>query len=257
MATSIQTVLPDKESSRKPQKKYYRQRAHTNPLADHSFNYPVKPSAWKETYENLYDLSGLSQEDSRKKVTFADVGCGYGGLLVSLSKMFPDNLALGMEIRVKVSDYVIDRIKALRSENPGQYRNIACLRSNAMKYLPCFFDKGQLEKMFFLFPDPHFKKSKHKWRIINQTLIAEYAYVLKVGVGRVYIATDVLDLFEWMDSRLSVHPLFQKLSEEDAERDPTVSLLFESTEEGRKVSRAGGNKWKAVYQRISDPFDSV
>ena len=72
-----------------------------------------------------------------------------------------------------------------------------------MKYLPCFFEKGQLEKMFFLFPDPHFKKSKHKWRIINQTLLAEYAYVLKVGVGRIYIATDVHDLFEWMDSRLS------------------------------------------------------
>lgn len=217
----------------------------------------MSPTAWKETYKKLYELPGLSHEDSLKKVTFADIGCGYGGLLVSLSKMFPGNLALGMEIRVKVSDYVIDRIKALRTENPGQYRNIACLRSNAMKYLPCFFEKGQLEKMFFLFPDPHFKKSKHKWRIINETLIAEYAYVLKVGVGRVYIATDVLDLFEWMDSRLSVHPLFQKLSDEDVESDPTVSLLFESTEEGQKVSRAGGNKWKAVYQRISDPYDSV
>ena len=111
--------------------------------------------------------------------------------------------------------------------------------------------------MFFLFPDPHFKKSKHKWRIINQTLLAEYAYVLKVGVGRVYIATDVFDLFEWMDLRLSNHPLFQKLSEEDAERDPTVSLLFESTEEGRKVSRAGGQKWKAVFLRIPDPNDSA
>lgn len=252
MATTNETIS-QVEKNKKPQKKYYRQRAHTNPLADHSFQYAVKPSEWKETCCNLYDLS----EDSSKKVTFADIGCGYGGLLVSLSTMYPNNLALGMEIRVKVSDYVIDRIKALRSENPDQYRNIACIRSNAMKYLPCFFEKGQLEKMFFLFPDPHFKKSKHKWRIINQTLLAEYAYVLKVGVGRIYIATDVHDLFEWMDSRLSSHPLFLKLSEEDANQDPTVSLLFESTEEGRKVSRAGGNKWKAVYQRISDPYEAT
>jgi tRNA (guanine-N7-)-methyltransferase len=69
---------------------------------------------------------------------------------------------------VKVSDYVKDRIRALRLQNAGAYRNIACLRTNAMKYLPNFFEKGQLEKMFFLFPDPHFKKAKHKWRIINQ-----------------------------------------------------------------------------------------
>merc|ERR1712212_1368049 len=85
-----------------------------------------------------------------------------------------------MEIRVKVSDYVRDRIEALRKQNPGEYENVACLRSNAMKFLPNFFHKGQLEKMFFLFPDPHFKKAKHKWRIINDTLLAEYAYVLKV-----------------------------------------------------------------------------
>lgn len=36
----------------------------------------------------------------------------------------------------------------------------------------------QLRKIFFLYPDPHFKKSKHKWRIINPNLLAEYAYVL-------------------------------------------------------------------------------
>lgn len=40
----------------------------------------------------------------------------------------------------------------------------------------------QLSKMFFLFPDPHFKKTKHKWRIISPTLLAEYAYTLKIGV---------------------------------------------------------------------------
>ena len=90
---------------------------------------------------------------------------------------------IGMEIRVKVSDYVIDRIAALRSQYPGEYGNIACIRTNAMKYLPNYFEKGQLKKMFFLYPDPHFKKAKHKWRIINKTLLAEYAYVLAIGVS--------------------------------------------------------------------------
>lgn len=97
--------------------------------------------------------------------------------------MFPDAVILGMEIRVKVSDYVMDRIAALRSQHPGRYQNIACLRSNAMKYLPNYFRKGQLTKMFFLYPDPHFKKAKHKWRIINNTLLAEYAYILAENVS--------------------------------------------------------------------------
>ena len=63
---------------------------------------------------------------------------------VTLSPMFPETLMVGMEIRVKVSDYVMDRIAALRTQHTGQYQNIACLRSNAMKYLPNFFRKGQV-----------------------------------------------------------------------------------------------------------------
>ena len=79
-----------------------------------------------------------------------------------------------------MSDYVIDRIKALR-ESTNEYENIACIRTNAMKHLPTFFRKGQLKKAFFLFPDPHFKRTKLKWRIISKTLLAEYAYCLAIG----------------------------------------------------------------------------
>ena len=115
--------------------------------------------------------------------TFSIVGCGYGGFLISLGETFPDKISIGMEIRVKVSDYVQDRIEVLRILNPGKYDNIACIRTNSMKYLTNFFYKGQLSKMFFLYPDPHFKRSKHKWRIINPSLLSEYAYVLGKGVS--------------------------------------------------------------------------
>lgn len=63
---------------------------------------------------------------------------------VELSPLFPDTLILGLEIRVKVSDYVQDRIRALRAAPGGGFQNIACLRSNAMKHLPNFFRKGQV-----------------------------------------------------------------------------------------------------------------
>lgn len=129
---------------------------------------------------------------------FADVGCGYGGFLVTLGELYPEKYALGMEIRVKVSDYVMDRIKALRDQNPGKYENIACMRTNAMKHLPNFFQKGQLSKMFFLYPDPHFKKSKHKWRIINTALLTEYSYVLREGVSICVGGNGFLDLFIYL-----------------------------------------------------------
>lgn len=100
-------------------------------------------------------------------VDFLDVGCGYGGLSVELARIFPDKNVLGIELRQKVAEFVKTRIEALRNLNPGQYLNVSVMRNNAMKFLPNFFKKGEISKMFFLFPDPHFKKKKHKARIIT------------------------------------------------------------------------------------------
>lgn len=155
---------------------------------------------------------------------------------------------LGMEIRTKVSDYVHRRIEALRIQHPGSYHNIAVLRANAMKFLPNFFDRGQLTKMFFLFPDPHFKKKKHKARIISHTLLAEYAFVLAPG-GLLYTATDVKDLHDWMVEKLDAHPLFERIPDESLANDPVVRCVLEKTEEGIKVARNNGDKYLAVYRR--------
>ncbi len=51
-----------------------------------------------------------------------------------------------------MAEYVKERCLALRREHPGQYGNIACVRTNTQKYLPNFFRKAQLTKLFFLFP---------------------------------------------------------------------------------------------------------
>ncbi len=170
---------------------------------------------------------------------------------MSLAPLYPSSFMLGLEIRVKVSDYVCDRIQALQHNHSEQYNNIAVLRTNAMKYLPNLFHKGQLTKMFFLFPDPHFKKTKHKWRIINTSLLAEYAYLLQEG-AIVYTATDVEDLHEWMVERLSAFPLFERLSPSEEHDDPVVPLLTQSTEEGKKVARSGGRVFIACFRRILD-----
>ncbi|XP_077097995.1 tRNA (guanine-N(7)-)-methyltransferase [Siphateles boraxobius] len=232
-----------------PQKRHYRQRAHSNPMADHTFQYPVCPQDmdWAQLYPHFFREGSVSA-----RVEFADIGCGYGGLLVQLSELFPDRLILGLEIRVKVSDYVQDRIRSLRSAEPGRYQNISCLRSNAMKYLPNFFTKGQLSKMFFLFPDPHFKKTKHKWRIISPTLLAEYAYTLRVG-GLVYTNTDVEEVHDWIVTHFRDHPLFTRVSDEQLADDIIIGHLGTCTEEGKKVQRNGGKNFLAVFRRVEDP----
>uniref|UniRef100_A0A915NDN3 tRNA (guanine-N(7)-)-methyltransferase n=1 Tax=Meloidogyne javanica TaxID=6303 RepID=A0A915NDN3_MELJA len=180
-----------------PQKRFYRQRAHSNPLSDHNLVYPLSPE--KMDWSQLF-----SSPSSNRLPQFADIGCGYGGLLVRLSPMFPDIMM------------------------------------------------GQLDKMFFLFPDPHFKKTKHKWRIISTNLLSEYAYVLRPG-GRIYTITDVEEVHKWMVDQIGQHPLFIRLEKEEEDKDEIVPLLYDSTEEGQKVTRNSGQKWLALFQRLENP----
>lgn len=70
--------------------------------------------------------------------------------------------------RAQVCEFVRLRIEELRKGAPPQAQNAAVLRTNAMKYLPHFFVKGQLEKLFFCFPDPHFKAKNHRRRIVSE-----------------------------------------------------------------------------------------
>ncbi|TBU43242.1 putative methyltransferase-domain-containing protein [Dichomitus squalens] len=244
-----------------PQKRHYRQRAHANPFSDHALSYPPSPDQFD------WDAHYPAFAGSGKTPEFADVGCGFGGLLIALAPLFPNTLMLGMEIRVQVSQYVHDRIVALRStsappqpsadDTPGPYQNVSIVRANSMKFMPNYFPKHSLSALFFLFPDPHFKARKHKARIISPTLLAEYAYILKPG-GIVYTITDVRDLHDWMRTHLEQFPLFEPVTEQelrDEGKGPIVDAVYNSTEEGKKVERNQGEKWLACFRRIEAKRD--
>lgn len=245
-----------KQKGNLPKKRFYRARAHSNPLSDAQFAVPTMPSEFDWT-ENFPEF--LSPEEAKEgkdvKVRFADIGCGFGGLIVQMSPLFPETLMIGMELRDKVSEYVKERIVALREQHPGQYTNVSVLRTNAMKYLPNYFERGQLQKMFFLFPDPHFKEKNHRRRIISTALLAEYAYIMAVG-GILYTITDVEELGVWMKTTLDAHPLFEPLTDEELAKDVCVPLLTNATEEGQKVERNGGSTYKAIYRRIASSENS-
>ena len=71
MTNENATVITEKlEKVQLPQKRYYRQRAHSNPLAHHTFDYPTRPTnqVWDEKYPQRGD----------REVEILDIGCGLG-----------------------------------------------------------------------------------------------------------------------------------------------------------------------------------
>lgn len=185
-------------------------RAHINPLNNTPFPYPLNPNYvnWKAHYpmffggsqqenETVYcntvehpSLYDTVQPQHEKQVEIIDVGCGFGGLLFTLSSTFPNQLIFGLEIRDKLVNYVGEKIRGMRIKNPGQYNNISVVRTNSMRHLSQYLRKGSLLKIFICFADPHFKAKNFRRRIINTGFLSEYAYLLKPK-GRLYCITDV------------------------------------------------------------------
>ena len=242
---TLDTVTPITTDGSMPKKKFYRSRAHCNPLSHNdTFDYPMDPTHMDWCKSHYPTLTPGTVP------TILDIGCGFGGLTVALATLLPQEIVLGMEIRAKVAEYVRLRIVALRTQHKGTHLdNASVLRTNSMKFLPHYFTAASLTKLFFCFPDPHFKRKNHPRRIISERLLSEYAYYLKEG-GKLYCITDVKELHDWHVEKCNAHPLFQRINDSGCEEDPCVMEMMTKTEESQKVDRAGSNKYYAVYQKI-------
>ncbi|KAL9050912.1 MAG: hypothetical protein Q9162_006339 [Coniocarpon cinnabarinum] len=94
-------------------------------LMDWSVHYPafvdesVEAVGTAENEQRTDDLQEGGESKlprMKKQVEIADIGCGFGGLLFALAPRMPDKLILGMEIRVSVTEFVKNKIWALRSQ---------------------------------------------------------------------------------------------------------------------------------------------
>jgi len=142
-------ITPITAEGEMPQKRFYRTRAHCNPLSHNdTFEYPTHPKDMDWSVDHFLE---------NKQPTVLDIGCGFGGLTVKLSTLLPEERILGMEIRAKVTEYVRLRLVALRKESKKKnetstaYQNASVMRTNSMKYLAQYCYPQSLSKVFFLF----------------------------------------------------------------------------------------------------------
>ncbi len=168
-----------------------------------------------------------------------DVGCAEGDLIIALAKSAPDNEFVGLDVRFK-------RVaKAAERTTKEGIANARFIRYDGA-YLNRLFAPGEIDELYFLFPDPWPKLKQKKHRLFSVEKLKEWLELLKPG-GAVELKTDHADYFEQIKEVLA------------ASRDVAkVALLSENLYADETLSgRLPKTRFERLFTGMSKPIKYV
>jgi tRNA (guanine-N7-)-methyltransferase len=132
-----------------------------------------------------------------------EIGPGRGGFLFERAAAAPDRRLLGIEIRMKWSAIVDER---LGKQGLGSRARV--LNADAREALARLRPDGSIETFFLHFPDPWWKKRHTKRLVMNPELLHEVARLLRPG-GEFYVQTDVEERAAEYEAQIGAHDAFE------------------------------------------------
>lgn len=124
-----------------------------------------------------------------------EIGCGHGDYSIELAKKYPDRYFIGID--VKGARIFNGAIKALELE----LKNAAFIITKA-EVLNQIFQDGSVDEIYIPFPDPHYRRSNEKRRLISSQFINMYSKLLSEN-GLIHFKTDNQALFEYVLKSIS------------------------------------------------------
>ncbi len=164
-----------------------------------------------------------------------EIGFGMGLFIHDYAIQNPGRNIMGVEIRPKPVKLVADKV--------GHIPTVYLVHGNAQICLEDMIGDQSLENVFVFHPDPWFKKSHHKRRVINQSLLKILNQKLKKN-GRIYISTDVEDLWIYMEEKLLENGNFKKIE------DPLFWETYYKTNWQRLSDSDGRTTHFGVFQHM-------
>ena len=173
-------------------------RQHVNPLSSNFSEIEKIPS--------MVEMFG----DSKLNLHL-DIGCASGDFLFDLALVNTNWNYLGIEIREKLVKTA--KSKVVKREIKNLYF-VFGNANNILKDIRSKFFLKNLKSISFNFPDPWFKKRHFKRRVIQTEFINILSNSLQKGC-LIFIKTDVKDLFDYMDCKISDNFNFKAIDKKD------------------------------------------
>ncbi len=208
-----------------------RVRLHVNPFKQH-YCQPLEVPDWPSVFANP------------RAPLLLDLGSARGRFLYYMAHHQPDRNFLGIEIRRALVDEANAwRDRAGLTNLHYLFGNVHTSLEELLQSLP----KGTLDTVTVLYPDPWFKKKHHKRRMIQPHVVDVLARYLPPG-GKVFIASDVQEVAEYMRTCFLEHERFQPTTEHWLQENP-----FPVASEREIASlRLGRPVYRLMLERMPD-----
>jgi len=137
-----------------------------------------------------------------------ELGAYHGETSNHLARTNPGNIHLGVEWKYKMC------FMGGKKARDQRLTNVTHLRANIAR-LPWMFEKGEIDRVWILFPDPWSKLAQSKWRLLQPGFFRMLACLLPEG-RELMIKTDHEEYSQFIAEALKEAGCFDRMSEEKA-----------------------------------------
>lgn len=128
-----------------------------------------------------------------------EIGCGHGHYLAAYAAAHPEEVCLGVDLRVR-------RVRlSTRKQSLAALPNLLFVRAEGEETLKLMPPHVRLGRVLVLFPDPWPKPRHHKNRLLQPAFLDLLAARMAPG-GTLCFRTDHEPYFAWAVAHLSAHP---------------------------------------------------
>jgi tRNA (guanine-N7-)-methyltransferase len=172
-------------------------------------------TAFPNTLEYPKDMPGnWHQFFKNTNPIVLELACGRGEYTVGLSRMFPQQNFIGVD--VKGNRMHIGARKCIAEE----LNNAGFLRTQ-IEMLTDYFSPGEVNEIWITFPDPQLRVSKAKRRLTHPRFLRLYQQVL-IPSGSIHLKTDSPDLYRFTKRVIELYGLTVVEDSDDVYRQATV-----------------------------------
>jgi tRNA (guanine-N7-)-methyltransferase len=226
-------------SERASKRSALRSRQHVNPLA-RRFQMPtlLSPDWPKDTFDDM------------SRPLFLDIGCAKGGFLVDVAKANPEDYNyLGLEIRPLVAYNAQERVE--KHHLTGHLGFVGCNANVDLERLLTLYDaQDKLQMATIQYPDPHFKASHAKRRVVTPELVTALAKFMPTD-ATVFLQSDVQSVLDEMRLEFRQHPELFQDEREGIDEYLEENLIGIPTEREISVLEKGLPVYRSIFKRTS------